>query len=279
MSQSYGVQHGPGGFRRASTRSDIGRVQRESGNEQRERIWRVAQRSTSPDDDGNSGCDGTDVDAINVKGGDVHYRAEEESQRRERSLHRGRRRLFDPRQRGPMAQERALWRGSTTRRLQALGGGLDHLQAAPSGQLCHLGGGVRRGRTTGESACRTFIGSPAKRLKSQRLLKTRNFSDHQLRAAMAAVDKGCPVQTAALDYDVPRSTVRSHVMGITLSRKRGRKPILSATEEEKGVQYLHGMAKYGHPMTLTELKIKVAEANQLHDTLFKDGILRLGWLH
>jgi hypothetical protein len=96
---------------------------------------------------------------------------------------------------------------------------------------------------------------------------------------MAAVDKGCHVQTAAPDYDVPRSTLRSHVMGITLSRKRGRKPVLSATEEEKVVQYIHGMARYGHPMSLTKLKIKVAEATQLRDTPFKDGIHGLGWLH
>jgi hypothetical protein len=77
---------------------------------------------------------------------------------------------------------------------------------------------------------------------------------------MATEDKGCPVQTAALDYDVPRSTLRSHVMGIILSRKRGRKLVLSASEEEKVVQYLYGMARYGHPMSLTKLKIKVAEA-------------------
>jgi hypothetical protein len=95
---------------------------------------------------------------------------------------------------------------------------------------------------------------------------------------MAAMDRGCPVQTAALDYNVPRSTLRNHVMGITLSRKCGRKPVLLVTEEDKVVQYLYGMARYGHPMTLTKLKIKVAEATQLRDTPFKDGIPRHGWL-
>jgi hypothetical protein len=49
-------------------------------------------------------------------------------------------------------------------------------------------------------------------------------------------------------------------MEITLSRNQRRKPILSTTEEDKVVQYIHGMARYGHPVSLTELKIKVAEA-------------------
>jgi hypothetical protein len=68
-------------------------------------------------------------------------------------------------------------------------------------------------------------------------------------------------------------------MELTVSRKRGRKPVLSAVEEEKVIRYILGMAKYGHPMNIIELKIKVAEATQLRDTPFKDGIPRAGWLH
>jgi hypothetical protein len=120
--------------------------------------------------------------------------------------------------------------------------------------------------------------SPAQRQKRQRLLKNGNWTDHQLRVAMAAIDRECPVKTAALDYDVPRSTLRSHVMGLTISRKRGRKPVLSTTEEEKLVNYIHGMARYGHPLNLTELKIKVVEATQLRDIPFTDGIPGPGWL-
>jgi hypothetical protein len=95
---------------------------------------------------------------------------------------------------------------------------------------------------------------------------------------MAAVERGCPVQIAALDYDVPRSTLRSHVMGLTISRKRGRKLVLSLAEEDKLINDIHGMARYGHPLNLTELKIKVAEATQMHDTPFIDGIPRPSWL-
>jgi hypothetical protein len=38
-------------------------------------------------------------------------------------------------------------------------------------------------------------------------------------------------------------------MGLSVSRKRGRKPVLSKVEEEKVVQYILGMARYGHPIT------------------------------
>jgi hypothetical protein len=89
---------------------------------------------------------------------------------------------------------------------------------------------------------------------------------------MAAFENGCPVQIAALDYDVPKSTLRSHVMDLTLSRKRGRKLVLSSSKEEKLVQYIYGMARYGHPLNLIELKIKIVEVIQLHKTPFIDGV-------
>jgi hypothetical protein len=80
------------------------------------------------------------------------------------------------------------------------------------------------------------------------------------------------VQTAALDYHIPRTTLHSHVLGLTLSRKQGRKPVLIAKEEEKGVNYVHSMARLGHRISLTELRIQVAEATQLRQTPFTDGI-------
>ena len=69
-----------------------------------------------------------------------------------------------------------------------------------------------------------------------------------------------PCQIAALDYDVLRSTLWNYVMEITLLRNHGRKRVLSTIEEDKVVEYIHGMVRYGYPMSLTELKIKVAVA-------------------
>jgi hypothetical protein len=157
---------------------------------------------------------------------------------------------------------------------------LGHLYAAPSGQGQYLCGGEQSVLPRQQSPVPLDLppAPPAKRLKRQRIMKIGNWSDQQLRAAMAAIDMGCPVQTTALDYDVPMSTLHSHVMGINLSRKPGRKPMLSAVEEEKLVNYIHGMARYGHPLNLYELKIKVAETTQLHDTPFIVGIPGHGWL-
>jgi hypothetical protein len=67
-------------------------------------------------------------------------------------------------------------------------------------------------------------------------------------------------------------------MGLTLSRKQGRKLVLTAKEEEKVVNYIHSMVRLGHPISLTELRIKVAEATQLCQTPFTDGIPGPGWL-
>ena len=72
--------------------------------------------------------------------------------------------------------------------------------------------------------------------------------------------------------------MRNYLMDITLSRKRGRKPVLTPTEEEKVVKYIHSMARLGYPVSLTELRIKVAEATQLYQTPFTDGILERRWL-
>jgi hypothetical protein len=178
-------------------------------------------------------------------------------------------------------QTRALWGGSTGRRRQSWGGaGLTTLLQSPcsQGRVGPVGGSPGQPTSAGQPSPVEVQPSPpvmqanppevqpVKRSRRVCLKKNGNWADHQLRAAMAAVDQGCPVQTAALDYEIPRSTLRCHVMGQSLSRKRGRKPVLSTVEEEKLVKYIMGMARYGHPLNITELKIKVAEATQLRET-------------
>jgi hypothetical protein len=44
------------------------------------------------------------------------------------------------------------------------------------------------------------------------------------------------------------------------------------------VNYIHGMARYGHPINITKLKLKVAEATQDWVIPFTDGIPGSGWL-
>jgi hypothetical protein len=44
--------------------------------------------------------------------------------------------------------------------------------------------------------------------------------------------------------------------------KVGKKTSFIIIEEEKLVNYIYDMARYGHPLNLTELRIKVAKATQ-----------------
>jgi hypothetical protein len=122
------------------------------------------------------------------------------------------------------------------------------------------------------------IGVASKRVRKEKLKKTRNWSDQQLKAALKAVDDGCPIQTAAKDYDIPRSSLRGHVMGTTVTCKRGRKAVSDPVEETKLVEYVHGMENLGHPVDILGLKLKVAEACQERVTPFRDGIPGQGWL-
>jgi hypothetical protein len=48
-------------------------------------------------------------------------------------------------------------------------------------------------------------------------MKNRNWFDAQLNATMLAIERGSPKQIVAFDFDIPRTTLRDHVMGFTFS--------------------------------------------------------------
>jgi hypothetical protein len=109
--------------------------------------------------------------------------------------------------------------------------------------------------------------------------KNGNWSDLQLHRAKRAVDRGARITSAADFYGIPRSTLRSHVQGITLGRKRGKTSVLTPSEEKKLVTYLHDMANRGFPLTWLQLKLKVASLVQDgRETPFKDGVPGNGWV-
>jgi hypothetical protein len=82
-------------------------------------------------------------------------------------------------------------------------------------------------------------GSTRRGSNTRQLKKNINWSDEQLERAKRAVDRGARITSAADFYGIPRSTLRSHVQGITLGRKRGKTSILTPSEEAKLVAYLH----------------------------------------
>jgi hypothetical protein len=68
-----------------------------------------------------------------------------------------------------------------------------------------------------------------------------NWTDHQLQATLKAVDQGLPVGTVASHFDIPRSTLRNHVTGVTgvtRGRNRGQAPVLTTEEEQQLVDYI-----------------------------------------
>jgi len=92
------------------------------------------------------------------------------------------------------------------------------------------------------------------------------------------MDEGMPVRTARREFGIPASTLRGHVYGTTLYRRRGRKGVLTSKEENDLVQYLINMQDIGFPLTMGQLQEKVGILTQGRVTPFKGGVLGPGWV-
>jgi len=99
-----------------------------------------------------------------------------------------------------------------------------------------------------------------------------------MKKALVAMDDGMPIRTAARDHCIPSSTLRGHVYGKALYRKRGRKGVLSDIEEQELVDYLLKMQELGYPFTLRQLQEKIAILTQTRVTPFKEGVLGSVWM-
>ena len=95
---------------------------------------------------------------------------------------------------------------------------------------------------------------------------------------MAAVDRGSKIAAAARDAGIPQSSLRDHLYGRTLKRKKGRQGVLHDQEESALVKWILEMQEHAHPISIFELMWKVAEITQERWTPFKDGIPGRGWL-
>jgi hypothetical protein len=74
------------------------------------------------------------------------------------------------------------------------------------------------------------------------------------------------------------TSLRDHIYGRSLGRKRGRQGVLTAAEEEELVEYILKMQDLGWPMTIGLLRLKVAEICQDRSNPFTHGIPGQGWL-
>jgi hypothetical protein len=81
-------------------------------------------------------------------------------------------------------------------------------------------------------------GSSSPRRRGQ-AKKTGNWTNATLKQAMDAVtDQGMKVRAAARTFGIPPTSLRDHLYGKVVGRKRGSKPVLKEEEEEKLLKYL-----------------------------------------
>ena len=109
---------------------------------------------------------------------------------------------------------------------------------------------------------------------------TRNWTSAQLQQALdAIIDEDMKIRTASRKFGIPPTSLRDHLFGTILGRKRGPKTVLNESEEKKLVNYCFKMQELGHHLTPLQLKLKVAQTTQTRDTPWSDiGVPRKSWL-
>ena len=83
--------------------------------------------------------------------------------------------------------------------------------------------------------------------------------------------------TVARAHGIPRSTLASHVTSRSKSTKRELAPILAQQEKHTLETYMVQMANHRLPLTMEQLKLKMALLTQKRATPFLNGIPRHGW--
>ena len=104
----------------------------------------------------------------------------------------------------------------------------------------------------------------------------KHWTSEQMSRAYAAVQNDrLSVRQAALEYDVPRSTLGDRVTGRVLpGSKSGKKRYLSDEEEDELVQFLLNCASVGYPRSRMEV---IAIVQQICDQRNIDAVVSHGW--
>ena len=85
------------------------------------------------------------------------------------------------------------------------------------------------------------IGEPASKFGKR---KVGQWSDAQMAAAMAAVERGGKIRAVARNFDIPANTIADHVNGRVLQRKKGPPTVLTQSEERALEEYILKMQEY-----------------------------------
>ena len=112
----------------------------------------------------------------------------------------------------------------------------------------------------------------------------RKWTDEVMKAAVASVLSGqLSYRQAALQYDIPRSTIRDHASGKSQPGiRRGQQPILKLEEEEALVEWSIKMAEIGYGRTKEELKDtvkKILDRQGRKVSIFKNNRPGKDWFY
>ena len=92
--------------------------------------------------------------------------------------------------------------------------------------------------------------------------KSASWSDSTLEAAVHAVDASKSIRGANRCFGISPSSLRDHIYGRSLGRKRSKHGVLCKHEEEQLVDYIMNMQSLEWPMTIGLVRLKVAEIFQ-----------------
>jgi len=104
------------------------------------------------------------------------------------------------------------------------------------------------------------------------------WSSAMLKLAFDIVERGERLRTVARHFDIPATSFCDHLYGQILTRKQGRQGVLTVEEESDLEKCILQMQDLGYPLTITQLRLKVAEIVQTRETPFRDGIPGSSWL-
>ena len=97
-------------------------------------------------------------------------------------------------------------------------------------------------------------------------------------AAIRDVERGATIRIAARVHQILALSLRDHLYGTITKTKQGRQGMLSQAEETSFKQYLLQMQDLGYPLTIGQLRLKVAQMVETYKNPFRNGIPGAGWL-
>ena len=86
------------------------------------------------------------------------------------------------------------------------------------------------------------------------------------------------LHVTAMAFEIPRLSLRSHIVSKVLSKKRGVATMLSPAEEQQLVDYILAMQDLGFLVSTLQIRLKVGFITQGKDTPFTNEIPGPSWL-